>query len=41
MDKYLEYAKLFYDNSRRFALCGDNIRFSSIREEDSHIYSLL
>lgn len=34
MDKFSKQAKLFYDEARRFSLCGDAIRFSNIREED-------
>lgn len=28
-------AKLFYEDGRRFAICGDIIRFSGKREDDS------
>ncbi|MCH5148152.1 MAG: hypothetical protein J1G05_02145 [Clostridiales bacterium] len=34
MDEILKTSKLFYQEAVRFALCGDDIRFSSIRYED-------
>lgn len=34
MDKILKLSEMFYQEAIRFALCGDDIRFSSIRYED-------